>query len=65
MILLETIKNKLRKHIGSQELYKSFDCRYMNKWINSYPNCFPKYVKNKQHRIEFNWNKLRYEIYKI
>ena len=32
MILLETIKNKLEKHIGYEEIYKSFDCRYMKRY---------------------------------
>lgn len=65
MILLETIKNKLEKHIGYKELYQSFDCRYMQKWINLYPDCFPKYVKNGKYYIEFNGSNLRYEIHKI
>ena len=62
MILLDTIKNKLEKHIGYEELYKSFDCRYMQKWIDLYPNCFPEYVKNNRYTIHFNWQKMRYEI---
>lgn len=65
MILLETIKNKLEKHIGYEEVYKSFDCRYMKRWIDLYPDCFPKYVQNNQYSIEFNWDKMRYEIHKL
>lgn len=65
MILLETIKSKLEKHIGYEEVYKSFDCRYMKRWIDLYPNCFPKYVRESNYTIHFNWLKMRYEINKI
>jgi len=65
MILLETIKTRLKKYVSSDIIYRDFDCRYMNKWIKLYPNCFPKYVLNNNYSIKFNYLKLRYEINKL
>ena len=65
MILLETIKTRLKKYVSFDTIYKDFDCRYMDKWIKLYPDCFPKYILNKNYNIKFNYLKLRYEINKI
>ena len=65
MILLETIKTRLKKYVSSDTIYKDFDCRYMNKWIRLYPDCFPKYILNDNYNISFNYLKLRYEINKL
>ena len=64
MILLETIKARLEKYVNSDTIYRDFDCRYMDKWIRLYPDCFPKYVLSNNYNINFNYLKLRYEIQK-
>lgn len=64
MILLETIRTRLKKHVSSDIIYRDFDCRYMNKWIKLYPDCFPKYMVNNKYSMTFNYLKLRYEIQK-
>ena len=65
MILLETIKTRLKKYVSSDIIYRDFDCRYLNKWVKLYPDCFPKYIINNNYTIHFNWQKMRYEINKI
>lgn len=64
MILLTTITKRLEKITGNDKVYKGFDCRYMDKWIKLYPDCFPRYMLNNKYNITFNYLKLRYEIYK-
>ena len=60
MILFDTIRNRLSKITD----IRFVDVRYLDKWIKEYPNCFPKYVLNNKHKITFNTNKLRYELWK-
>ena len=64
MILLTTITKRLEKITGNDKVYKEFDCRYLQKWIRLYPNCFPRYMLNNKYNISFNYLKLRYEIQK-
>ena len=64
MILLTTLTKKLEKIVGKNTVYKEFDCRYMDKWIRLYPDCFPKYMVNNKYSMTFNYLKLRYEIQK-
>ena len=64
MILLETIKTRLEKYVNYDIIYKDFDCRYMDKWIRLYPDCFPKYVLNGNFTTFFNPNSYRWEILK-
>ena len=65
MILLTTLTKRLEKIIGNDKVYKEFDYRYLQKWIKLYPKIFPNYVKDNKYSIVFNYQKLRYEIYKI
>lgn len=64
MILWTTILNRIEKNLKSDDDIRFIDIRYLKYWIEKYSNCFPEYVKNNQHKIIFNNNKLRYEIYK-
>jgi hypothetical protein len=65
MILGTTIQNRLKPHF---ENYFDFDIRYLDRWINSYPNLFPKFMKDKKFEAKFIWNKdftdFRWEIHK-
>jgi hypothetical protein len=66
MILLTTILDKIEKEIKPEHnLRFDFDCRFMDKWIREYPQCFPKFVKENRYNIIFNRNLLRYELNKI
>ena len=64
MILLSTIQKNLLKFKTHKELRYEFDIRYLEKWVNLYPSCFPKYVINNNYKIVFNSNKLRYELHR-
>ena len=64
MILLTTLTKRLEKITDNDKVYKEFDCRYLQKWIRLYPNCFPRYMLNNKYNISFNYLKLRYEIQK-
>ena len=64
MILLTTLTKRLEKITDNDKVYKEFDCRYMDKWIKLYPDCFPIYMLNNKYNITFNYLKLRYEIQK-
>lgn len=66
MILLTTILNKIEKEIKPEHnLRLDFDCRFLDKWVREYPQCFPKFVKENKYNISFNPNLLRYELNKI
>jgi hypothetical protein len=64
MILLTTITTKIQKVIKPEDDIRFLDVRYLDKWIRNYPQCFPKFVLNNEHKILFNPNKLRYEFHK-
>lgn len=64
MILNETIINRLEKVKGSS-IYPNYDIRYLEKWIEKYPQCFPKWMLKGNYKLIFNLELLRYEIYKI
>jgi hypothetical protein len=64
--LWETIYNRLiSKGIKSYEI----DIRYLQRWIDLYPCCFPKFVLSGNFEINLVWNKdytnFRYELSKI
>lgn len=40
------------------------DVRYLRKWIDIHPECFPKFMRGNDYRINFNADLLRWEIYK-
>ena len=59
MILLDTIL----KRIPSLKYYE-FDVRNLNRWIEHYPNCFPKFIIKGNYSVIFNSKLLRYELHK-
>jgi len=65
MVLWFTILTKLETEINDISISRFIDVRNINKWIEKYPQCFPKFVVRKQYRIEFNAKKLRYEFHKV
>ena len=65
MVLWFTVLTKLENAINDKSISRFIDVRYLNKWIKEYPQCFPKFVVNNKHRIEFNTKKYRYEFHKI
>ncbi len=63
MILGNTIQDRLRKVVESIETFTyDFDIRYMQKWINKHPQCFPKFMLNGNYEAYFNGDKMRWEI---
>lgn len=59
--LWETIYNKLlSKGVDSYEI----DVRYLQRWINLYPDCFPKFMLSNFFTAVFNSEKYRWEIWK-
>lgn len=64
MILLTTIQNKLELHISKATLRFEFDVRYMKRWIEEYPQCFPNFIINGNYKTIFNYEKLRYEFHR-
>jgi len=65
MRLIDTCFNKLSKFIPPNTLRFEFDCRYLNRWIKEYPQCFPSFVVRGNYSIVFTSLKLRYELWKI
>jgi hypothetical protein len=63
MILADTIIKKLDTANGSP-LGFDFDIRYLSRWFKLYPQCFPKYMLAGNYQPTFNWQKMRWEIYK-
>lgn len=65
MILGTTIQNKLKPHFKN---YFDFDIRYLDRWINNYPNLFPKFMIKGNFEAKIVWNKdftnYRWEIHK-
>lgn len=64
--LWSTIFNRLiSKGIKSYEI----DIRYLQRWIDLFPCCFPKFVLSGNYKIDFVWNckelDFRYELSKI
>lgn len=64
MILGQTIYKRLTKSVGKNITY-DFDIRYLSKWIDKYPECFPKFIRENNYKIIFNSEKLRYELFKL
>ncbi len=64
MILLTTIQKRLIKKVGFDVIRLEFDCRYLTRWINQCPECFPRFVIEGRYKIVFNNNLLRYELYR-
>lgn len=62
MILWDTIYRKL---INKGAHYYDIDVRYLSKWIRLYPEIFPKFIKCGNYDLKFNYNLLRWELYKI
>ena len=62
MILNETIIDRLQKAKGSP-IYPEYDIRYLGKWIEKYPQCFPKWMLKGCYKPIFNGELLRWEIY--
>lgn len=62
MILWYTILDRIKKVILPEDDIRFIDIRYLDKWINKYPQCFPTYVINKNYVINFIPEKLRYEL---
>ena len=62
MILNETIINNIEKIKGSS-IYPDYDIRYLKKWIDEYPQCFPKWMLKGNYEPIFNWELLQWEIY--
>lgn len=62
MILSTEIQNNIEKLRGCS-LYPDYDVRYLNRWIEEYPSCFPNYIKENRYNTIFNWQTLEYEIY--
>lgn len=61
MILSKTIQERLSKAKGESISY-IFDIRYLQRWINEFPSCFPKYVLDNNYTCYFNPDKYRWEI---
>lgn len=64
MILWDTILNKIESKINDVSVTRFIDIRYLDKWINLYPECFPDFILNNKHEIIFNYEKYRYEFHK-
>lgn len=64
MILWTTILDKIKKVIKPDDDIRFIDIRYLKKWINNYPECFPKYVLTNNYKIYFNPEFYRYELSK-
>ena len=64
MILANTIIDKIEKVKGGSITF-DFDIRYLQRWINEFPQCFPKFIIKGNFQPIFNWGKMRWEIYKI
>jgi len=70
MILATTIQNRLLKVVESPETFcYDFDIRYLQRWVNLHPQCFPKFILKGKFEPKFIWNdKLEdfsWEIHKI
>lgn len=65
MILWDTILIKLKEKINDDQISRFIDIRYLSKWINLYPECFPKFVINDNHKIIYDPEKIKYEFHKI
>jgi hypothetical protein len=66
MILSDTIIKRLEKESG-KSLYPHYDVRYLGKWVEEYPQCFPKYVVSGNFEVKVVWTtsgEYRYEIHK-
>lgn len=61
--LWETIYNKIEKAHGKSICF-DIDVRYLDKWLTQYPQCFPKFMLEKNFTVFFNGDLLRYEIKK-
>lgn len=62
LFLWDTIYNKLlKKGVNGFDI----DIRYLQRWMNLYPCCFPKFMLSGHFRAEFNWELMRWEIYKL
>lgn len=65
MILNSTILSRLQKVIGNDEnLQYDYDIRYLGRWIKKYPSVFPKFMIKGNFESIFNWELVRWEIYK-
>jgi hypothetical protein len=62
MILWTTILDRIEK-VNTSDTQP--DIRYLERWFNNYPECFPKFMLKGKYNIHFNNVLLRYEIYKI
>jgi hypothetical protein len=60
--LWQTIYNKL---LNKGVVGHDIDIRYLQRWINLYPCCFPKFMLSNSYTAIFNWELCRWEIYKL
>ena len=59
--LWATIYNRLlSKEVKGYEI----DIRYLQRWIDLFPCCFPKFMLSNLFTAVFNWELCRWEIYK-
>lgn len=49
----------LKKGVKGHEI----DIRYLDRWVNEYPSCFPKCVISNSFTAVFNQDKYRWEIW--
>lgn len=63
MITDQLIYNRLVKSHG-KNLRFEFDIRFLQKWIDLYPDVFPDFIKQNNYKTIFNHKKLRYEFIK-
>lgn len=60
MILWDDILTELlKKGINPYDI----DVRYLQKWIRSYPELFPKFIIENKYELNFNNETLQWEIY--
>lgn len=61
LYLWDTIYERLlSKGVTSHEI----DIRYLKRWMDLYPECFPKFMLYHFYTAIFNWELCRWEIYK-
>lgn len=56
--------NLYKKLIAVGVSYLEMDIRYLPKWIKSYPEIFPKFMRDLKYIPIFHPDKFRWEIYK-
>lgn len=66
MILATTIQERLKSVCESPDTFMyDFDIRYLQRWINSFPFCFPKFILSGTYESYYNADKMRWEIKKV